>query len=75
MPLSDLYLVFGLVRQLRSCNYGAVKIALVGVIPTLSSEGAKYDIRVNCLAHTSAMQMTEGRQPESVLNSSASHQR
>lgn len=34
---------------------------------TLSIEGAKFDIRVNCLAPTAATQMTEGLLPEAML--------
>ncbi|MEP7102830.1 MAG: 3-hydroxyacyl-CoA dehydrogenase, partial [Burkholderiales bacterium] len=35
---------------------------------TLSIEGAKNDIRVNCLAPTAATRMTENLMPEAVLN-------
>src|SRR3546814_16765840 len=41
-------------------NYGAAKMALVGLMQTLSIEGEKYGIRVNCLAPTAATQMTDG---------------
>src|SRR5690606_3416600 len=41
-------------------NYGAAKMALVGLMQTLAIEGEKYGIRVNCLAPTAATQMTEG---------------
>ena len=41
-------------------NYGAAKMALVGLMQTLAIEGAKYDIRVNCLAPSAATRMTEG---------------
>src|SRR3970040_2426624 len=34
---------------------------------TLALEGAKNDIRVNCLAPTAATRMTEGLMPEAVL--------
>jgi NAD(P)-dependent dehydrogenase (short-subunit alcohol dehydrogenase family) len=34
---------------------------------TLSLEGAKHDIRVNCLAPTAATRMTEGLMPAAVL--------
>jgi hypothetical protein len=39
----------------------------VGLTQTLSIEGAKNDIRVNCLAPTAATRMTEGLMPEAVL--------
>jgi NAD(P)-dependent dehydrogenase (short-subunit alcohol dehydrogenase family) len=42
-------------------------MALVGLMQTLSIEGAKNDIRVNCLAPTAATRMTEGLMPEAVL--------
>jgi NAD(P)-dependent dehydrogenase (short-subunit alcohol dehydrogenase family) len=42
-------------------------MALVGLMQTLSIEGAKHDIRVNCLAPTAATRMTEKLMPEAVL--------
>lgn len=42
-------------------------MALVGLMKTLSIEGAKFDIRVNCLAPTAATKMTEGLLPEAML--------
>lgn len=57
----------GLYGNFGQSNYGAAKMALVGLMQTLSIEGAKYDIRVNCLAPTAATQMTEGLWPDSVL--------
>jgi NAD(P)-dependent dehydrogenase (short-subunit alcohol dehydrogenase family) len=50
----------GLYGNFGQANYGAAKMALVGLMQTLGIEGAKYDIRVNCLAPTAATQMTEG---------------
>jgi NAD(P)-dependent dehydrogenase (short-subunit alcohol dehydrogenase family) len=50
----------GLYGNFGQANYGAAKMALVGLMQTLSIEGAKHDIRVNCLAPTAATQMTEG---------------
>jgi NAD(P)-dependent dehydrogenase (short-subunit alcohol dehydrogenase family) len=49
-------------------NYGAAKMALVGLMQTLALEGEKYDIRVNCLAPTAATQMTKGVLSEAGLN-------
>ena len=40
----------GLYGNFGQANYGAAKMALVGLMQTLSIEGAKSDIRVNCLA-------------------------
>jgi NAD(P)-dependent dehydrogenase (short-subunit alcohol dehydrogenase family) len=50
----------GLFGNFGQSNYGAAKMALVGLMQTLALEGAKYDIRVNCLAPTAATRMTEG---------------
>ncbi|MDP2820361.1 MAG: SDR family NAD(P)-dependent oxidoreductase [Polaromonas sp.] len=57
----------GLYGNFGQSNYGAAKMALVGLMQTLSIEGAKNDIRVNCLAPTAATRMTEGLMPEEVL--------
>ena len=57
----------GLYGNFGQSNYGAAKMALVGLMQTLSIEGAKYGIRVNCLAPTAATRMTEGLMPEEVL--------
>lgn len=50
----------GLYGNFGQANYGAAKMALVGLMQTLAIEGTKYDIRVNCLAPTAATQMTAG---------------
>jgi NAD(P)-dependent dehydrogenase (short-subunit alcohol dehydrogenase family) len=57
----------GLFGNFGQANYGAAKMALVGLMQTLSLEGAKSDIRVNCLAPTAATRMTEGLLPAEVL--------
>ena len=57
----------GLYGNFGQSNYGAAKMALVGLMQTLSIEGAKNDIRVNCLAPTAATRMTEGLMPQAVL--------
>jgi len=57
----------GLYGNFGQANYGAAKLALVGLMQTLSIEGAKHDIRVNCLAPTAATRMTEGLLPAEVL--------
>lgn len=49
----------GLYGNFGQSNYGAAKMALVGLMQTLALEGDKYGIRVNCLAPTAATQMTE----------------
>jgi len=50
----------GLYGNFGQANYGAAKMALVGLMQTLALEGEKYNIRVNCLAPTAATQMTDG---------------
>ena len=57
----------GLYGNFGQANYGAAKMALVGLMQTLAIEGAKYDIRVNCLAPTAATQMTRGVLPDEQL--------
>jgi len=57
----------GLYGNFGQSNYGAAKLALVGLMQTLSLEGAKHDIRVNSLAPTAATRMTEDLMPEAVL--------
>ncbi|WP_082474845.1 SDR family NAD(P)-dependent oxidoreductase [Sphingomonas sp. Leaf343] len=56
----------GLYGNFGQANYGAAKMALVGLMQTLAIEGAKNDIRVNCLAPTAATAMTENLLPETV---------
>jgi NAD(P)-dependent dehydrogenase (short-subunit alcohol dehydrogenase family) len=48
----------GLYGNFGQANYGAAKMALVGLMKTLAIEGEKYGIRVNCLAPTAATPMT-----------------
>ncbi|MEP7302787.1 MAG: SDR family NAD(P)-dependent oxidoreductase [Caldimonas sp.] len=57
----------GLYGNFGQANYGAAKMALVGLMQTLSIEGARNGIRVNCLAPTAATRMTEKLMPEAVL--------
>ena len=49
----------GLYGNFGQSNYGAAKMAVVGLMQTLALEGAKYDIRVNCLVPTAATGMTD----------------
>jgi NAD(P)-dependent dehydrogenase (short-subunit alcohol dehydrogenase family) len=57
----------GLYGNFGQANYGAAKLALVGLMQTLALEGAKYDIRVNCLAPSAATGMTAGVLPDDAL--------
>jgi NAD(P)-dependent dehydrogenase (short-subunit alcohol dehydrogenase family) len=57
----------GLFGNFGQANYGAAKMALVGLMQTLALEGEKYNVRANCLAPTAATRMTEGLMPPEVL--------
>ena len=58
----------GLYGNFGQANYGAAKMALVGLMQTLALEGAKHDIRVNCLAPTAYTRMMEGILPQAQLD-------
>jgi len=58
----------GLYGNFGQANYGAAKMALVGLMQTLALEGARHDIRVNCLAPTAATRMTQDLLPQAVLD-------
>jgi NAD(P)-dependent dehydrogenase (short-subunit alcohol dehydrogenase family) len=49
----------GLYGNFGQSNYGAAKMALVGLMQTLALEGEKHGIKVNCLAPTAVTRMTE----------------
>ncbi|MFT3859594.1 MAG: SDR family NAD(P)-dependent oxidoreductase [Aquabacterium sp.] len=57
----------GLYGNFGQSNYGAAKMALVGLMQTLALEGEKHNVRVNCLAPTAATRMTEDIMPPAVL--------
>jgi NAD(P)-dependent dehydrogenase (short-subunit alcohol dehydrogenase family) len=57
----------GLYGNFGQSNYGAAKMAMVGLMNTLHLEGAKNNIRVNCLAPTAGTAMTEGLFPDEVF--------
>jgi NAD(P)-dependent dehydrogenase (short-subunit alcohol dehydrogenase family) len=57
----------GLYGNFGQSNYGAAKMALVGLMQTLGLEGEKHNIRVNCLAPSAATQMTHGVLAEEAL--------
>ncbi|MBO9696897.1 MAG: SDR family NAD(P)-dependent oxidoreductase [Sphingopyxis sp.] len=48
----------GLYGNFGQSQYGAAKLGLVGFMKTLSIEGKKHGIRVNCLAPSAATRMT-----------------
>ncbi|GAA6189788.1 SDR family NAD(P)-dependent oxidoreductase [Litorivita sp. NS0012-18] len=58
----------GLYGNFGQSNYGAAKMALVGLMQTLALEGARDNIRVNCIAPTAATQMLDGLLPQAELD-------
>jgi NAD(P)-dependent dehydrogenase (short-subunit alcohol dehydrogenase family) len=58
----------GLYGNFGQSNYGAAKMAMVGLMNTLHLEGAKSDIRVNCLAPGAGTAMTDGLFPQAVYD-------
>jgi NAD(P)-dependent dehydrogenase (short-subunit alcohol dehydrogenase family) len=58
----------GLYGNFGQSNYGAAKMALVGLMQTLALEGARYGIRVNCIAPSAATQMLDGLLPQAELD-------
>lgn len=57
----------GLYGNFGQTNYGAAKLGLVGFMNTLCIEGAKYNVKTNCLSPTAATRMTEGLMPDEAL--------
>jgi NAD(P)-dependent dehydrogenase (short-subunit alcohol dehydrogenase family) len=57
----------GLYGNFGQANYGAAKLALVGLMQTLGLEGGKYNIRVNCLAPSAGTRMLDGLMPDDML--------
>jgi NAD(P)-dependent dehydrogenase (short-subunit alcohol dehydrogenase family) len=53
----------GLYGNFGQANYSAAKMALVGLMKTLAIEGAKNNIKVNCLSPTAGTRMLEGLLP------------
>lgn len=49
----------GLLGNFGQANYGAAKMALVGLTRTLAIEGAKFDIKANAVAPLACTAMTE----------------
>lgn len=54
----------GLYGSFGQSNYGAAKLAVVGLMNTLRVEGAKNDIRINALAPVAHTRMTDDLLPE-----------
>ncbi|NMP31612.1 SDR family NAD(P)-dependent oxidoreductase [Thalassotalea sp. M1531] len=56
----------GMYGNFGQSNYGAAKMAVLGLMNTLVLEGAKNDIRINALAPTAGTRMTEDLMPENI---------
>jgi NAD(P)-dependent dehydrogenase (short-subunit alcohol dehydrogenase family) len=57
----------GLYGNFGQSNYGAAKLALVGLMNTLKLEGAKNDIRINAISPVAATRMTDALMPPEML--------
>ena len=57
----------GLYGNFGQSNYGAAKLALVGLMNTLKLEGGKNDIRVNAISPVAATRMTDNLMPPEML--------
>ncbi|HEY3777174.1 MAG TPA: SDR family NAD(P)-dependent oxidoreductase [Rhizomicrobium sp.] len=57
----------GLYGNFGQANYGAAKLALVGLMHTLKLEGAKDNIRINAICPVAATRMTENLMPPPML--------
>ncbi len=58
----------GLYGNFGQANYGAAKMAVLGLMNTLVIEGKKHNIKVNALAPTAATRMTQDLLPQPVLD-------
>ena len=57
----------GLYGNFGQSNYGAAKMAVIGLMNTLVIEGKKQNIRVNALSPTAGTRMLEGLVPQEVM--------
>lgn len=57
----------GLYGNFGQSNYGAAKLALVGLMNTLKLEGSKNDIRINAISPVAATRMTDTLMPPEML--------
>jgi len=57
----------GMYGNFGQSNYGAAKMAVLGLMNTLVQEGAKNNIRVNALAPTAGTRMTEDLMPPEIV--------
>jgi len=57
----------GMYGNFGQSNYGAAKMAVLGLMNTLVIEGAKNNVRINALAPTAGTRMTEDLMPEEIV--------
>jgi NAD(P)-dependent dehydrogenase (short-subunit alcohol dehydrogenase family) len=57
----------GLYGNFGQSNYGAAKMAIVGLMNTLKLEGQKTNIHINAISPVAATRMTEGLMPPEIL--------
>ena len=58
----------GLYGNFGQANYGAAKLAQVGLMNSLKIEGAKYNVHTNTISPVAATRMTEDLMPEEALS-------
>ena len=58
----------GMYGNFGQSNYGAAKMAVIGLMNTLVIEGLKDNIRINCLAPGAGTRMTEGLVDKAVFD-------
>ncbi|WP_433695146.1 SDR family NAD(P)-dependent oxidoreductase [Paraburkholderia phenoliruptrix] len=58
----------GMYGNFGQSNYGAAKMAVIGLMNALTTEGRKNNIRVNTIAPVAATRMTADILPEALLN-------
>ncbi|MGV2870691.1 SDR family NAD(P)-dependent oxidoreductase [Colwellia sp. E150_009] len=58
----------GMYGNFGQSNYGAAKMAVIGLMNTLVIEGEKSDIKVNALSPSAGTQMTEGLIPPAAFD-------
>jgi len=61
----------GMYGNFGQSNYGAAKMAVLGLMNTLVIEGAKNNIFINALAPTAGTRMTEDLMPEDIVKAFA----
>ena len=58
--------VAGMYGNFGQANYSAMKSAMLGFTKTLAKEGAKYDIKINCVAPMATSRLTDKILPDEI---------